>query len=98
MTRTTMTTVKSFVKKNQGKLFINKKSSFNGMVDGCDYHKNSQFEAVIEGEDNHNNTLGIKGAWFVRDGGDLVKPYEDSEYMGFEVYNCCGSFLLAVKK
>lgn len=93
-----MTTIKSFVKKNQNNLFLNIKSSFNGMVDGCDYYTNPQFEAVEHKESNLNNTLGINGAWFVRGGGDLLRAYEDEQFIGFDVYNCCGSFVIAIKK
>lgn len=98
MKRITMATIKSFIKKNHGNLFLNIKSSFNGMVDGCDYHKGSQFEAVEHTESFSNNKLGVQGAWFVRDGGDLLRAYEDEQFIGFDVYNCCGSFIIAVKK
>ena len=33
MARITLATVKSFMKKNEGKLFVKAKSSFDGMVD-----------------------------------------------------------------
>ena len=33
MTKATIATLKSFIKKNQGKLYIKKKSSFDGMTD-----------------------------------------------------------------
>ncbi len=98
MKKPTMTTVKSFVKKNQGNLFINIKSSFNGMVDGCDYHKGSQFQKAEHKESNFDNTLGINGAWFVRGrSGDLITPFDNGEYVGFDIYNCCGTFVIAIK-
>lgn len=93
-----MTTVKSFVKKNHGNMFIKVRSSFDGMTDGCEYASNPQFEPVEHQERMINNTLGINGAWFVRGGGDLVRPYEDDEFVGFDIYNCCGSFFIAIKK
>jgi hypothetical protein len=99
MKRPTMTTVKSFIKKNHGNLYLNVKSSFDGMTDGCEYHKNSQFEKVEHTEKHCDNTLGIAGAWFVRGrSGDLLTPFDNGEYVGFDVYNCCGTFIIAVKK
>jgi hypothetical protein len=94
-----MTTIKSFIKKNHGNLFINIKSSFNGMVDGCDYHSGSKFEPVEHTESHFNNKLGVSGAWFVRGrSGDLISAYDDGEYFGYDVYNCCGTFVIAIKK
>lgn len=43
-------------------------------------------------------TLGIREAWFVGRSRDSFKKYEDNNYTGVEVYNSCGSFVLAVKK
>ena len=98
MKRPTMATVKSFVKKNHGSMFINIKSSFNGMVDGCDYHKGSKFKEVEHKDTHLENTLGIHGAWFVRGrSGDSVSEYNDGCFIGYEIYNCCGSFILATK-
>lgn len=61
----TLTTVKKFVKDNADKLFINVKSSFDGMTDGCESrHNGFQLEAF------NNNEAGI----------DLDSMYTDLEY------------------
>lgn len=93
----TLATVKSFIKKNNGQLFINVKSQFDGMVDGCV----SLFDGFIKAESETkmiDATFGIKGAWFVRDSNDYFKPYESENLVGIEVSNSCGRFILAIVK
>lgn len=94
--KTTLATIKSFIKKNQD-LYINCKSRFDGMVDCVMPNDNSQFH-LAKRVDSHKNTLGIAGAWFVFGSRDYFREYEDAEFKGYEVYNCCGSFILATKK
>ena len=48
-------------------------------------------------ENNASHTLGVNGAWFVGDSRDYFTAYDDGQFSGYEVYNCCGSFVLAVK-
>jgi len=98
MTKTTIATLKSFVKKNQGKLFIKKKSSFDGMTDCVEAIQGAQFVPVTATERQPKNTLGIQGVWIVGSSGNLVDRYEDAQFTGLEVYNCCGTFIIAVKK
>jgi hypothetical protein len=91
----TLATVKSFIKKNNGKLFINVKSSFDGMIDGC----RSQYNGFLKAETDAKMvdcTLGIQGAWFVGDSRDWFKPYQDDMFTGIEVSNSCGRFIIAV--
>jgi len=100
MKKVTMATVKSFIRKNRDQLLINCKSSFDGMVDCVMPTENNGFTKALEPDQgrNHENCLGIHGAWFVLGGGDRVRPYEDEQFTGFEIYNCCGNFMLAIKK
>ena len=94
----TLATVKSFLRKNGDNVFINAKSSFDGMVDCVMPIKDAAFEPVVLGN-VHPHTLGItNGAWFVGESRDYLATYEDSDYVGYEVYNSCGCFVLAVKK
>lgn len=91
----TIASVKSFVKRNEGNLFIKVKSKFDGMVDGvvaCD----NRFQAVTPDIRNKENTLGIAGAWFVGRSNDYLKEYNTSAFAGIEVTNSCGSFILAI--
>jgi hypothetical protein len=93
----TLATVKSFIKKNNGQLFINVKSEFDGMVDGCV----SKFDGFVKAEQETkmiDATLGIKDAWFVRDSNDYFKPYETENLKGIEVMNSCSHFILAIVK
>lgn len=119
----TKTTFKSFIKKNAGKLFVQTKSYFDGMVDGCEYvpSKDRHFvplekdsvresdyqygleqgrtrEEVEEHFFNNKNTLGYKGIWLVNGSRDHFNAFDDGEFEGIEVYNCCGSFVIATPK
>lgn len=101
--KTTMATVKSFIKKNRPNLLINVKSSFDGMIDGLSYFKDG-FEPVKEDKteskslDYYNSTQGIAGAWFVGRSRDYIKPFENSLMTGFDISNSCGHFILCIKK
>jgi len=94
----TLATLKSFVKKNAEGLFINVRSKFDGMTD-CVQNVGNQFtKAEIRPDINAAYTLGIRGAWFVGSSRDYFSHFEDDTFIGIEVYNCCGRFILAVKK
>ena len=95
----TMTTIKSFIRKNPA-LYIKNLSNFDGMVDCVMPCDNQGFRAVTAPDAgyNHENKLGIQGAWFVLGGGDRIYDYSDGDFIGYEVYNCCGHFILAIKK
>ena len=95
MKKITKATIKSFIKKNEGKLFIKKLSSFDGMQD-CVMPDNDSFSQVQKTRFHIPHTLGIKKAWFV--GGEHYTEYKDDTFAGYKVYNCCGSFILAVIK
>ena len=100
MKRVTMATVKSFIRKNRDNLLIKNLSDFDGMVDCVMPANDTGFRKAQEPEQgrNHENCLGIRGAWFVLGGGDRFSPFNDNGVTGFEVYNCCGNFVLAVKQ
>ena len=96
--RTTLATIKSFVKKNQKHLYINVKSSFDGMIDGQSYYHDGFTKASIDKEKfNDKHTLGICGCWLVNGSRDYFTPYNANGYIGYEVSNCCGHFILAIK-
>ena len=95
----TMATVKSFIKKNQNNLYIKNLSNFDGMVDcvmPCDDKGFRKAQAPEQGR-NHENCLSIRGAWFVLGGDDRVYEFSDGQFEGYEVYNCCGNFILAIE-
>lgn len=99
--RITLATIKSFIRKNADNLYINPKSSFDGMVDcvmpvgdGL-FHKVDQAVTPISFTDGPS--YGIPGAWFVGGSRNLFTRYERDGFVGYEVWNCCGSFILATK-
>ena len=94
--KTTKATIKSFVRKNNGNLFINVRYSFDGMVDGCTT-RNDGFVKVESTTDHTDHTLGVVGAWLVNGSRDYFTPYNKNGYIGYEISNCCGNFILAVK-
>ena len=98
MAKITRSTIKSFIKKNQGKLYVQFKSHFDGMVDGIEYSKNPQFAPAVETINHMEHSLGICGVWLVLGSRDSFRAYEDAEYVGYDCYNCCGNFIIAITK
>lgn len=47
---------------------------------------------------NNKNSLGYKGIWLVNHSRDSFRVYEDDQYEGINVYNCCGQFTIAIQK
>lgn len=93
----TLATLKSFAKRNSGKLFAKECSSFDGMTDCVEYNRGSRFVETKIDKPGYYRT-GINGIYTVGSSRDYLNLYEDSEYIGIEVYNCCGRSILAVKK
>jgi len=83
MKKITKATFKSFIKKNEGKLFIQCVSSFDGIFDGVEYV---------------HDTLGYNGIWLVGGSRDYFTAFDNGDFTGYEVYNCCGSFIIATQK
>jgi hypothetical protein len=96
MKKITKATFKSFVNKNSD-LYLKERSSFSGMTD-CVEPLNGGFEPVQIRNEYLDNTLGISGVWMVGHGGDRFSTYEDDNFKGIEVYNCCGCFIVATRK
>ena len=96
--KTTLATVKSFIKKNSNNLYIQVCSSFDGMVD-CVVSTGSTTYEKVELKDSINSkyTLGIEGAWFVGSSRDYFTSYELNGMKCIHVSNCCGSFTIAAK-
>lgn len=97
MSKTTLATLKSFIKHNKGKLLIDVHSHFDGMIDGLSYRKDG-YSPAGETDQNTKNTLGIKGCWVVDGSRNFFQSFETDKYSGIEVSNCCGNFTLAIKK
>lgn len=95
MSKITMATIKSFIRKNEGKVMIKVKSKFDGMVDGVQSVEDS-FALAVKSDGNARYTLGVQGAWFVGGSRDYFTEFNNDGIKGYEVYNCCGSFILGV--
>lgn len=95
----TLATVKRFIKANRAQLQISNRSTFNGMTDGVEACANKGFRPVQDGPAYMlRNDLGIAGAYFVLGSRDSFTAYDEAGFVGIRVYNCCGSFVLAIPK
>ena len=92
----TLATLKSFIKKHESNLFLNVRSDFDGMIDGMRY-LNEGFTPVEKDTDSERHNLGIRGLWVVRCSRDYFRPYNDGNYEGIEISNCCQHSILAIK-
>ena len=101
MKKVTLATIKSFMKrelKNKN-LHVKQLSTFDGMVDMVVDRDNEFTKVEIKELDlEKKNDLGIRGVWFVNQSGDGFEDYADDNYIGYKIYNCCGSFIVAFKK
>lgn len=71
--------------------------SFDGMTD-CVERCDTGYSAAKPTHTSAENTLGIAGVWLVGSSRDRITRFEDDTLVGINVYNCCGSFSVAVKK
>lgn len=106
----TIATVKSFIRKNRVQLLLKVESNFDGMQDMVTQSDDAAFRpaedrtkwdceqnAYVPTRQNCKNSLDINGVWFTN-GGDFCKVFETDKLRGFEVSNCCGNWIVAVKK
>lgn len=96
----TRATFRKFITEAGADLYIQVKSSFDGMTDCCETVKGDFIPAVRGTEPANDNpyTLGVRGVWLVGSSRDSFSYFEDSTYAGIRVYNSCGSFIVAVAK
>ena len=100
MKKITKATIKSFIKKNFDDLYISTRSRFNGMIDCVDACQDQSFRKVEKDtrERFANNSLDIKDAYFVGSSRDYFNVYDKDGFKGYEIYNCVGSFILAIRE
>jgi hypothetical protein len=101
MKKPTLATLKSFIRKNEANLMIRCDRSFDGMTDCVEMSENPQFRSLVKlnNDSQSEHSLGFghgSGVWLVGGSRDYIKSYSENGMTGFEVYNCCGSFVLAV--
>jgi hypothetical protein len=97
MKKITLSTVKSFIRKNSGNLYIDIRSEFNGAIDGLSFY-NQGFVKAEKDKQDRSYTLGINGAYFVGSSRDYFSAFENEQFQGITVLNSCGKFILATKK
>lgn len=98
MAKITKATFKSFLRKNEGKIQILVNRKFDGMTDGCEPTGQKEFVPLQRAERVWENNLGWQGIWLVGGSRDYFTAYNKNNMTGIEVYNCCGSFVVAVCK
>lgn len=87
----TMATLKSFIKKSEN-LFVEVKSSFDGMVD-CVMPVKAAMRPVSK-----EDAIGYSGVWCVGNSRDYLTFAETDTHFGITVSNCCGCGTLWTKK
>ena len=96
----TRATLKSFIKKNERRLYIRNDSDFDGMIDCVSNNNTATFQPVkpSKKEFTKNRDLGIEGLWLVGSSRDYFSHYEDAYYKGIVISNSCGSDVIAISK
>lgn len=97
MGKPTVATLKSFVRKNEGKLVLAILSEFNGMIDGIE-QCSGIFKPAVRASETHDHNLGYVGAWLVGRSRDRISEYESPTVIGYRVYNCCGEWIIGINK
>lgn len=93
----TRATFKSFINKNRDKLYVRVDGRFDGMTDCVQRNNNAAFFPAKDTDLSHENTLGVQGVWLVNGSRDRYSEFKGHGYTGIEVYNCCGSFIVAIR-
>jgi len=97
-TKITAATFKSFVKRNSDNLWVMNISDFNGMTDGIEHVENPKWKKTFLTGDDFYKRSWVEFVYMVGHGRDYFRLYEDENFIGINVYNCCGSCNLAIKK
>jgi len=93
----TLATLKAFARRNSDSLYHMTTRKFNGQTDCEDDIEMDFMETEITDNKRYYET-GIQGIYTVGSSRDYFRIYEDNNYFGISVSNCCGKTILAVKK
>lgn len=88
--KVTLATIKKFCRDNQNGLYRKVLTHFDGMVDCVMPVDNSEFKKVEDIDFDHMGFVGGSRDYFT--------TYADDYMVGYEVSNCCGSFILAFQR
>jgi hypothetical protein len=92
-----MSSLKSWIRKNQATLYVKHQSHFDGMTDCVESIKDAHWEKVNSINMDDKQRMGIPGAWFTRKDNYFKTFLDDDKVVAVEVYNCCGCFTLKTK-
>lgn len=95
-TRPTLATFKAFLRRNEGRLYVEQCSTFDGMVDGVRTIAGHTLKPAKPTTDWPEHTLGLEGLWLVGGSRDYFEEWQRGSFVGFHVYNSCGSCNVAV--
>lgn len=93
----TVAHLKKFVRDYRDVLEIRCESDFNGMSDCIEHNPDAKWQPATERDSVPEHTLGVRGVWIVGRSRDRISYFSSKGRVGFFVYNCCGSFTVAVK-
>jgi len=97
--RVTLATIKAFIRKNKSDLYIKFESSFSGQSDMVESLDAPEWVKAANTTHNLKNSLGVNGAYFIGRGArDYFEAIDADGFVGFSVYNACGSFSIGIKK
>ena len=95
----TRTTLKSFLKKNEGMILSKTTSRFDGMVDCVMPTGQKEF---IQDKGHYDptkeRTLGFDNVYLVGDSRDYFDLIDDENHKGIRGYNCVGAWQVVVPK
>ena len=98
MAKITKSTFKAFIRKANGNLHIKCLSRFDGMTDCVQQTDNKGFRPAEPTDKFVEHSLGVNGIWLVGGSRDYFTAYDDGQYTGIEVDNCCGNQILALQR
>jgi len=87
-----------FIPSNQRKFVEMKKDTVSDSDYRYGLEQGKTREQIETSFFNNKYTLGYRGIWLVNHSRDSFQAYDDEQFTGIHVYNCCGSFTVAIKK
>jgi len=98
MTKITKATIKSFIRKNEGCLYIKHLSKWDPTDDSLRSLSDPVFVRAEEPKEIDNYNLGVYGLFWMSGIRNTVYPFNNGEFQGYEIANCCGRWILAIYK
>ncbi len=92
-------TLKSFIKNNmEHGVYVANLSDYEEDIDSVIPNDDPEVLKVYDYNEQDQNSFGIDGIWLVSGSRNSFTRYENEKYLGIKVYNCCGNFIVFVKK